>query len=127
MDDVNAIKAEIYTRGPIKAAVNGTAIKNYTGGIYSDSSLENMGHSHGVSIVGWGYDPDTKRQHWIVRNSWGQYWGELGKQLASKTGFLIIHVCIISKYEYAQKYITILCIFIYSISLLLKNMFVCCC
>lgn len=78
LDDVNAIKAEIYTRGPIKAAVNGTAIKNYTGGIYSDSSLENMGHSHGVSIVGWGYDPDTKRQHWIVRNSWGQYWGELG-------------------------------------------------
>lgn len=77
-ENVNAIKAEIYARGPVKAAVNGTAIRDYKGGIYSDSSLEDMGHSHGVSIVGWGYDDETKRQHWIVRNSWGQYWGELG-------------------------------------------------
>ena len=32
----------------------------------------------GVSLVGWEYDEDTDTQHWIVRNSWGQYWGELG-------------------------------------------------
>ncbi len=37
-----------------------------------------MGHSHGVSIVGWKYDEETGTKHWIVRNSWGQYWGEFG-------------------------------------------------
>ena len=31
-----------------------------------------------MSIVGWGYDPDRDAQHWIIRNSWGHYWGELG-------------------------------------------------
>jgi len=76
-NDVNAIKAEIFARGPVKASINGTAIKNYKGGIISNPALENIGTSHGVSIVGWGHNITTDKQHWIVRNSWGQYWGEM--------------------------------------------------
>jgi len=76
--DIDATMAEIYVRGPIQASINGTAIHNYKGGIISDSSLENTGHNHGVSIVGWGFDDVTKTRHWIVRNSWGQFWGEMG-------------------------------------------------
>jgi len=76
--DIDATMAEIYARGPIKASINGTAIANYPGGIITDPSLENTGHNHGVSIVGWGYDDVTHTRHWIVRNSWGQYWGEMG-------------------------------------------------
>lgn len=42
--------------------------------------------NHIVSIVGWGTEtvvnPDTDAQeevhYWIVRNSWGTYWGEMG-------------------------------------------------
>jgi cathepsin X len=34
-------------------------------------------HNHGVEIVGWGYDEEKDLQYWIVRNSWGQYWGEM--------------------------------------------------
>lgn len=77
-DGVGAIMAEIYARGPIKASVNGTAIANYKGGIIDDASLENIGHNHGVSIIGWGFNEINGKQHWIVRNSWGQYWGEFG-------------------------------------------------
>lgn len=70
--------AEIFSRGPIKAAINGTAIVNYKGGIIDDAYYENMGHNHGVSIVGWATSLETGRKHWIVRNSWGEYWGEFG-------------------------------------------------
>mmetsp|Transcript_25645 Transcript_25645/g.37751 ORF Transcript_25645/g.37751 Transcript_25645/m.37751 type:complete len:355 (-) Transcript_25645:384-1448(-) len=76
--DVDATMAEIFARGPVHASVNATPILDYQGGIISDPSLSSIGHSHAVSIVGWGYDKSTKTKHWIVRNSWGQYWGEMG-------------------------------------------------
>lgn len=77
---VGAIKAEIYTRGPVKASVNATPLVYYNGGIIRDMSVRDQGHNHGVSIVGWGFDEDDERkdQYWIVRNSWGEYWGEMG-------------------------------------------------
>ncbi len=33
--------------------------------------------THEVSIVGWGFDQTADVQYWIVRNSHGEYWGEL--------------------------------------------------
>lgn len=78
-DEIFAIMAEIYLRGPVKASVNAGPLMNYTGGILLDSPINrNTTHNHGVSLVGWGYDRSTSVQYWIVRNSWGQYWGELG-------------------------------------------------
>lgn len=75
--DVDKIKTEIYARGPVAATVNAIPIQNYKGGIFSDESHSTQA-DHIVAIVGWGLDEGTGAQYWIVRNSWGDYWGEMG-------------------------------------------------
>jgi len=67
------MQKEILARGPISCGIDAGPILNYTGGI---SSLAGEGVDHVVSVVGWGKEGETS--YWIVRNSWGQYWGEFG-------------------------------------------------
>merc|ERR1719480_140950 len=66
--------AEIFNRGPIACGVDANPILNYEGGILTD---DGSGIDHVVSVVGWGQDAE-KGMYWIVRNSWGEYWGEMG-------------------------------------------------
>jgi len=75
--NVDKIMVELYTRGPVAATINAEPILEYTGGVYSDMD-ESKSTNHIVSIVGWGMDEESGKKHWIVRNSWGQYWGEMG-------------------------------------------------
>lgn len=78
-DGIFSVMAEIFMRGPVKASVNAGPLQSYEGGIIRDSPINrNTTHNHGVSIVGWSYDETADLQYWIVRNSWGEYWGELG-------------------------------------------------
>ena len=80
-DNVTVIMAEIYARGPVKASINAAGISDYEGGIITNTSFPdvfNRTHNHGVSLVGWGFDDVSQLQYWIIRNSWGQYWGESG-------------------------------------------------
>jgi len=76
--DADKIKAEIFARGPVAAGINAEPIIEYHGGIYTDDNPEDKEINHIVSIVGWGMDETTQKQHWIIRNSWGEYWGEMG-------------------------------------------------
>lgn len=66
---------EIYANGPIACGIDAGPTLKYTGGIMSDSG---EGVDHVVSVVGWGFDEETNKEYWIVRNSWGEYWGEMG-------------------------------------------------
>jgi hypothetical protein len=71
------IKAEIYARGPVAATINADPLRDYEGGIIDDDTASTTA-DHIISIVGFGKDPDTNKDFWIIRNSWGEYWGEMG-------------------------------------------------
>jgi len=75
--DAEKTMAEIFARGPVAATVNAGPMHSYDGNIISDVHASKQ-VNHIVSITGWGKDPATGKQYWHVRNSWGEYWGNLG-------------------------------------------------
>merc|ERR1712203_817448 len=69
------MQKEIFARGPISCGVDAGPLEDYTGGIVTGHS--GSGVDHVISVVGWGTDAKVGK-YWIVRNSWGEYWGESG-------------------------------------------------
>lgn len=69
-----AMMAEIYNRGPIACELDAEPIVEYTHGILTHAPTPSINHV--ASIVGWGEEGGVP--YWIVRNSWGESWGELG-------------------------------------------------
>jgi cathepsin X len=65
---------EIYLRGPIACGIDATTLLNHEGGVVTTVGEE---IDHVVSVVGWATNAENGF-HWIVRNSWGEYWGEMG-------------------------------------------------
>jgi len=70
----DAMMKEIYNRGPIACGIDADPLDNYTVGIVTAVSSST---NHVISVVGWGTD-EKEGLFWIVRNSWGEYWGEQG-------------------------------------------------
>merc|ERR1712154_364831 len=67
------MKQEIHSRGPIACTIAADAIRDYETGIATGGGWID----HVISVVGWGTDAQ-EGLYWIVRNSWGEYWGEHG-------------------------------------------------
>ena len=70
--------AEIGARGPISGSICVTPeFEAYTGGVFEDTTgCTSLDHS--ISIAGYGTDAATGKDYWVIRNSWGTYWGEQG-------------------------------------------------
>jgi cathepsin L len=70
---VEDIKAAMCKYGPITAAVYAdNAFLSYSGGVFEGQPGGMVNHA--IMLVGW----DDKRKAWLLRNSWGNEWGEDG-------------------------------------------------
>lgn len=68
--------------GPVAAAISTTAkeFQFYKGGIISGTacSTEETPIDSAVTIVGYGHDEHLKLDYWLIKNSWGKTWGDVG-------------------------------------------------
>lgn len=70
-------------RGPVIVGVDATSkeFRNYKGGVFSDSTNQSVcGNTitHALLAVGYGHDDVNGLDYAIVKNSWGETWGEEG-------------------------------------------------
>jgi len=80
------MKEEIASHGPISCGIDAVPMLNYTGSNYDESGAYTGGiisfpgsqTDHVVSVVGYGRDEKANKDYWIVRNSWGEFWGTMG-------------------------------------------------
>lgn len=87
--DFVGMQLEIMNGGPIACTTEAQILNTYKGGIITTIGTE---MSHIISLVGWGNESGL--QYWIGRNSWGEYWGEMGFFRAAFGAAFIGHECI---------------------------------
>jgi len=74
---LDALKTAIYRYGPIVASMEAKeSFLAYKGGLYNDKTESKDTPNHMIVIVGW--DDNYGSGAFIIRNSWGTYWGENG-------------------------------------------------
>jgi cathepsin L len=62
--------------GPIAVSVDAEPWMSYSRGVFTGCGLTRIDINHAVQAVGYG--TDGGKDYWIIRNSWGSFWGESG-------------------------------------------------
>ncbi|GAB2267673.1 Cysteine protease rd19a [Dionaea muscipula] len=80
--DEDQIAANLVKNGPLAVAINAVFMQTYVGGV-SCPYICSKRLDHGVLLVGFGsggYSPIRlkNKPYWIIKNSWGENWGESG-------------------------------------------------
>ncbi|KAG0459910.1 hypothetical protein HPP92_023038 [Vanilla planifolia] len=79
--DEDQIAANLVKHGPLAVAINAVFMQFYMGGV-SCPYICSRRQDHGVTLVGYGsgYAPIRLKDkpYWLIKNSWGENWGENG-------------------------------------------------
>jgi cathepsin F len=74
--DETQIAAYTAAHGPLSIGINAGPMQLYTSGVSNPWFCNPSQLDHGVLIVGYG--TDGSKPYWIIKNSWGESWGESG-------------------------------------------------
>jgi C1A family cysteine protease len=84
-EDETAMMEALVTLGPLSVLLDASQLVYYRGGVWTGKADASPNWStcgdylnHAVLLVGYGHDEDSGLDYWIVKNSWGEDWGENG-------------------------------------------------
>mmetsp|Transcript_35736 Transcript_35736/g.47156 ORF Transcript_35736/g.47156 Transcript_35736/m.47156 type:complete len:515 (-) Transcript_35736:385-1929(-) len=73
---VEKIQLALIKNGPLVVGVSAKNLEFYESGIDQGNNCDDT-LDHAMLLVGWGQNEDGQ-QYWIVKNSWGEDWGDRG-------------------------------------------------
>eukprot|EP00062_Callorhinchus_milii_P015696 gi/632966191/ref/XP_007899281.1/ PREDICTED: cathepsin L1-like [Callorhinchus milii] len=83
-----ALAVTLATVGPVSVGIDGShfSFQFYRTGVYHDTRCSTSKLNHAVLVVGYGSSGkgETAQNYWIIKNSWGEHWGQAGYMLMAK-------------------------------------------